>query len=49
FVTNKFIAPANDFDHAKVKADAEAYELSEEMAAVDLAAIKARFFDNVIR
>ncbi|MCP4307151.1 MAG: ABC transporter substrate-binding protein, partial [bacterium] len=49
FVTNKFIAPANDFDHAKVKADAEAYELSEEMAAVDLAAIEARFFDNVIR
>ncbi|WP_421723149.1 ABC transporter substrate-binding protein [Bauldia sp.] len=49
FITNAFIGPANDFDHAKVKADADAYELPEDMAAVDVAAIQARFFDNAIR
>lgn len=49
FVSNQFIGPANDFDHAKVKADADAFELSEDMAAVDVAAIEARFYDNVIR
>ena len=41
-VTNDFIAYANDFDHAKVKADAEAFVLPPEFAAVDLAAIRAR-------
>ena len=48
-LTNDFIGPANDFDKAKVKADAEAYQLSEELAAVDIAAINARFFDNAVR
>ena len=48
YITNEFVGPANDFDHAQVAADAEAYELSESVAAVDIAAIQARFYDNVI-
>jgi len=48
YITNDLIGPANDFDHDKVAADAEAYELSESVAAVDIEAIQARFFDNVI-
>lgn len=48
-LTNDLIGPANDFDAAKVKADAEGYALSEDMAAVDLAAIQARFFNNAVR
>ncbi|WP_336799953.1 ABC transporter substrate-binding protein [Kaistia sp. MMO-174] len=39
--TNQFIAAANDFDHAKVKADAEAFQLSDAYKAVDVAAIQA--------
>jgi len=48
-VTNDLVGPANDFDHAKVKADAEAYKLSDEMAAVDLAAIEANFYANEVK
>ncbi len=48
-VTNEFVGPANDFDHAKVKADAEGYTLSDDMAAVDIDAIKERFFANAVR
>lgn len=48
-LTNEFIGPANDFDRAKVKADADSFALSEDMAAVDLAAIQARFFANALR
>lgn len=48
-INNDFIGPANDFDAAKVKADADAYTLSEEMAAVDIDAINKRFFANAIR
>ena len=48
-VTNEFVGPANDFDHAKVKADAEGYKLSDDMAAVDIDAIKGRFFANAVR
>jgi NitT/TauT family transport system substrate-binding protein len=33
-VKNDFIPAANDFDHEQVKADAEAFELSEEYAAI---------------
>lgn len=40
-VTNALIDGANDFDHAKVKADAEAFELRDEYKAVDIAAIEA--------
>jgi NitT/TauT family transport system substrate-binding protein len=41
-VTNELIAYANDFDHAKVKAQAEAFNLPADFAAVDLTAIKTR-------
>jgi len=47
-LTNELIGPANDFDHEKVKADAEAYELSEEMQAVDVETIRAGLFDAAI-
>ncbi|WIY53858.1 ABC transporter substrate-binding protein [Devosia sp. YIM 151766] len=40
-VTNELIDGANDFDQAKVKADAEAFELRDEYKAVDIAAIEA--------
>jgi NitT/TauT family transport system substrate-binding protein len=49
YISNEFIAAANDFDHEKVKADAAAYKLPDDMAAVDLAAIEARFYNNAIR
>lgn len=39
--TNQFVEGANDFDHAKVKADADAYALSDAYKAVDVAAIEA--------
>ena len=48
-VTNEFIGPANTFDMAKVKADADGYQMSAEMAAVDLDAINDRFFANAVR
>ncbi len=48
-VTNEFIGPANKFDMAKVKADADGYKLSTEMAAVDVASIKKNFFANAVR
>ena len=41
-LTNDYVAPANDFDHAKVKADADSYELPEEFEAIDVEAIRAR-------
>jgi len=40
-VSNDLIAGANDFDKAKVKADADAYELPEEWKSVDVEAIRA--------
>ena len=40
-VSNDLIAGANDFDKAKVKADADAYQLPEEWQAVDVEAIRA--------
>lgn len=47
-LTNEFVEPANDFDHEAVKADAEATELSPEMAAVDVETIKSTLFDVAI-
>ena len=38
----------NDFDHDKVKADAEAYALGDALAAVDVEAIRATMFDSAI-
>jgi NitT/TauT family transport system substrate-binding protein len=33
-IFNDYVAGGNDFDHEKVKADAAAFQLSEEFAAV---------------
>lgn len=41
-LTNNYAAPANDFDHARVKADAESYALPEEFQSIDFEAIRAR-------
>jgi NitT/TauT family transport system substrate-binding protein len=41
-LTNDFVAPANDFDREKVKADAESYGLPEEFQSIDVEAIRAR-------
>ncbi len=46
--TNDCIGPANDFDHEKVKADALAIELPADLAAVDVAAVQAKLFDQAI-
>jgi NitT/TauT family transport system substrate-binding protein len=40
-ITNDFVAGANTFDAAKVKADAEAYKLPPEYEAVNVEAIRA--------
>ena len=40
--------PANDFDHDKVKADAAAYELPADLAAVDIENVKAHLFDQAV-
>lgn len=37
-IKNDYVAGANEFDHEQVKADAEAFELSEEFAAVEVPA-----------
>ncbi|KKB83713.1 nitrate ABC transporter substrate-binding protein [Devosia limi DSM 17137] len=47
--TNELVAAANDFDAAKVKADADAYVLSEPFAALDVEAIKAGLYDQAVR
>lgn len=46
--TNDLISGINDFDLAKVKADAAAAELTPEMAAVDVDNIRAHMFDQEI-
>lgn len=48
YVTNEFIAGANDFDKAKVHADADAYPLPKDLAAIDMADVEAKFYNNVI-
>ncbi|MER8415087.1 MULTISPECIES: ABC transporter substrate-binding protein [unclassified Mesorhizobium] len=47
--TNDLIGPANDFDKAKVKADADGAKLSEGFAALDVEKIKAHLFDSAIK
>ncbi|MHA6687577.1 ABC transporter substrate-binding protein [Mesorhizobium sp. A556] len=47
-VSNDLIAGANDFDKAKVKADADGVKLSEGFAALDVDTIKAHLFDSAI-
>ncbi|MDF0595335.1 ABC transporter substrate-binding protein [Psychromarinibacter halotolerans] len=46
--TNMLIPAANDFDHDAVKADAEGAEVSEDLAAVDVEALRASMFDQAI-
>lgn len=48
YVTNDFIAEANDFDKAKVHADADSYRLPEDLAAIDMAEVEASFYRNAI-
>lgn len=47
--TNELIVGANDFDHDQVKADAEAYELPEELAAIDIEDVRSHLFDQAIK
>ena len=47
--TNAVHRAANDFDHEKVKADADAFELSADMQALDMEAIQAGLFDASIQ
>lgn len=47
-VTNEFVAGANDFDRAKVHADADAYALPPDLAAIDMADVEATFYKNAI-
>ena len=35
----------NNFDKAKVKADADAYKLPDELAAIDMAKVEAEFYN----
>ena len=46
--SNDLVAGANDFDKAKVKADADGVKLSEGFAALDVDNIKAHLFDSAI-
>ena len=46
--TNMLIPAANDFDHDAVKADAEGAEVSEDLAAVDVEALRASMFDQAV-
>ncbi len=41
-VKNDYVAGANDFDQAKVKADADGYELPDDFQTIDVEAIRAR-------
>ena len=47
-VSNACIEAANDFDHDKVKADADAYKLTDAFAALDVDAIKSHLSDQAI-
>lgn len=46
--TNELIKSANDFDHAKVKADADAYKLTDAFAAIDVDKVRAHMFDDAV-
>ena len=46
--TNDLIPAANEFDHEAVRAEAEAAEVNEDLAAVDVEALKASMFDQAI-
>lgn len=46
--TNELIKGANDFDKAKVKADADGYKLSDEFAKVDVEDVRKHMFDDAV-
>lgn len=46
--SNACIEAANAFDHDAVKADAEAYELSADFAAIDVDAVRAGLYDQAV-
>ncbi|MFK7853831.1 MAG: ABC transporter substrate-binding protein [Granulosicoccus sp.] len=48
FVLNDFIAEGNDFDKAKVKADAMSYQLPKELADVDMVEVEASFYESAL-
>ena len=48
FCTNELIKGANDFDKAKVKADADGYKLSDEFAKIDVENVRAHMFDDAV-
>lgn len=48
YVLNDFIAEGNAFDHDQVKADAEAYALPDDLAALDMAELEANFYNSAI-
>lgn len=48
YVLNDFIAEGNNFDKAKVKADALNYQLPDDLAAVDMDALEASFYASKI-
>ncbi|HET7412079.1 MAG TPA: ABC transporter substrate-binding protein [Pararhizobium sp.] len=47
-LTNDLIKGANDFDKAKVKADADGYKLSDKMKALDIENIRAHLYDGAV-
>jgi len=47
--TNDCIGPANNFDHAKVKADADAYKLSDAFSKIDVENVKAHLYDQAVK
>jgi NitT/TauT family transport system substrate-binding protein len=47
--TNACIAAANDFDHDKIKADAEAYPVGEAFAAINIEEVRAHLFDQAVQ
>ena len=48
-LTNEFVAPANEFDHAQVQADAEGHALGDDMEAVDVEGLRATMFDAAVQ
>jgi NitT/TauT family transport system substrate-binding protein len=48
YVLNDFIAEGNNFDADAVRADAMAYELPEDLAAVDMDDVEANFYNSAL-
>ena len=48
YVTNDYIAGANEFDRTKVHSDADRYVLPDDLAAIDINEVENKFYKNVI-